>query len=67
MNDTIKKCVKSKSYKGLDDYKRLPWTQNILNQIYDFAKDLMNHSPYKKGSLRERNDNPQESNQAEEH
>lgn len=52
MNEVIKKCSKSKSFKGLDDYKRLPWTQSILEQIYEFARSLMDHSPYKKGHLR---------------
>lgn len=26
MNDSIKKCVKNKCFKSLDEYKRLPWT-----------------------------------------
>lgn len=54
MNDAIKKCAKSKSFKGLDEYKRLPWTQTILDQIYEFARSLMDHSPYKKGAMKEK-------------
>lgn len=48
MNECIKKCVRNKCLKSLDEYKRLPWTAEILDKIYDFAKKLMEHSPYKK-------------------
>lgn len=46
MNEAIKKCAKAKCFKGLDEYKRLPWTSSILDEIYDFAKKLTEHSPY---------------------
>lgn len=48
MNDVIKKAVKTRSCKGLDDYKRLPWTYEILGKLNEFAKSLTEHSPYKK-------------------
>lgn len=40
MNDAIKKSVKNKCFKSLDEYKRLPWTAEILEKIFDFARKL---------------------------
>lgn len=51
MNDVIKKCVKNKCFKSLDEYKRLPWTLQILQKIYEFAQRLTEHSPYKKQEI----------------
>ena len=48
MNEAIKKAVKTKCFKGLDDYKRVPWTYEILQRIHSFAKSLMEHSPFRR-------------------
>lgn len=40
MNDTIKKAIKGKCLKAIDDYKRLPWTFDILHKLHEFAQGL---------------------------
>jgi hypothetical protein len=51
MNECIRKCVKNKCLKSFDDYKRLPWTADILDRVLEFANKLPEHSPYKKEEI----------------
>lgn len=48
MNETIKKVQRTRCFKALDQYKRLPWTYEILEKLDDFAKKLTEHSPFRK-------------------
>ena len=45
MNDVIKKCVKSHNFNAMDQIKRLPWSEEIMESFSLFAKGLMKHSP----------------------
>ena len=51
MNETIKKAIKGKCLKAIDEYKRLPWTYDILNKLDEFAQSLRSNSPYTKEEL----------------
>jgi hypothetical protein len=56
MSDAVKICINTKKYKSLENYKRIPWTTDILAKLKSFAVDLLNYSPYK-GSISEDNSN----------
>lgn len=53
MNEAIKKAAKSKCFKGLDEFKRIPWSYEILTKIHTFAKELLEHSPYRNKEKKE--------------
>ena len=48
MSEAVKQCLNSKTYKSLDNFKRLPWTKDILLKLKEFAYDLLNYSPFTK-------------------
>ena len=48
MNEAIKKAARVKCFKGLEDFKRIPWSFDILTKMHTFAKELMEHSPYRR-------------------
>ena len=61
MNETLKKCVKSKTFKGIDEYKRLPWTIYLLDEAYNFANKLfIDYSPFKNEKLENSRNVPQQ-------
>lgn len=33
MTESVKSCLNSKNYKALENYKRLPWTKDILLKL----------------------------------
>lgn len=45
MNEVIKKCIKSNNFNAMDQIKRLPWSDEIMESFTIFAKELMKHSP----------------------
>jgi len=55
MTDAVKACVSTKNYKSLENYKRIPWTTDILSKLKAFAVDLLNYSPHK-GAISESNE-----------
>ncbi len=48
MNEAVKQCLTTKSFKSLENFKRLPWTKDILIKLKDFACELLNYSPFSK-------------------
>lgn len=54
MTDAVKACISTKNYKSLENYKRIPWTTDILSKLKAFAVDLLNYSPHK-GAISESN------------
>lgn len=53
MNEAVKQCLNSKNYKSLENFKRLPWTKDILIKLKEFANELLTYSPFtKEGGLR---------------
>ena len=50
MTDAVKQCVNTKNYKSLENYKRIPWTTDILAKLKSFASELLNYSPHKGNS-----------------
>ena len=54
MNEVIKKCLKTKSLKGLDEYVRLPWPTYLLDEINFFANKLFSeYSAFKNLKMEE--------------
>lgn len=49
MTESVKSCLATKSYKSLENYKRLPWTKDILVKLKTFAYELLSYSPFKNG------------------
>ncbi len=37
MNEAVKQCLNTKNYKSLENFKRLPWTKDILMKLKEFA------------------------------
>ena len=33
MNEAVKQCINSKNFKSLENFKRLPWTKDILMKL----------------------------------
>jgi hypothetical protein len=33
MNEALIKCISTKSFKSIEDFKRLPWTKDILIKL----------------------------------
>jgi hypothetical protein len=33
MNDAVKQCLSAKNFKSLENFKRLPWTKDILIKL----------------------------------
>lgn len=53
MNEAVKQCLNTKNYKSLENFKRLPWTKDILMKLKEFAIELLNYSPFTKdGGMR---------------
>lgn len=48
MNEAVKQCLNTKNFKSLENFKRLPWTKDILLKLKDFAYELLNYAPYTK-------------------
>ena len=48
MNEAVKQCLNSKNFKSLENFKRLPWTKDILMKLKEFAVELLNYSPFSK-------------------
>ena len=53
--------MNSKNFKSLENFKRLPWTKDILMKLKEFAAELLNYSPFSKEGaqrpfIRERED-----------
>ena len=48
MNEAVKQCLNSKNFKSLENFKRLPWTKDILVKLKEFAAELLNYSPFSK-------------------
>jgi hypothetical protein len=48
MNEAVKQCLNSKNFKSLENFKRLPWTKDILIKLKEFAVELLNYSPFSK-------------------
>ena len=48
MNEAVKQCLNSKNFKSLENFKRLPWTKDILMKLKEFAAELLNYSPFSK-------------------
>ena len=51
MNEAVRQCLTSKSYKSLENFKRLPWTKDILVKLKEFAYELLNYSPFVKDGV----------------
>ena len=41
MKEVIRSCVNKKCLKGLENFKRLPWTYEILGKLDQFSKQLL--------------------------
>jgi hypothetical protein len=53
MNEAVKQCLNTKNYKSLENFKRLPWTKDILTKLKEFAHELLSYSPFTKdGAMR---------------
>lgn len=50
MQKIIKQCIKNKNFKGLDNFKRLPWTYEIFMKLDEVSKGLLEYAS-KKSSL----------------
>lgn len=48
MNEAVKQCINTKNFKSLENFKRLPWTKDILMKLKEFAIELLNYSPFSK-------------------
>ena len=48
MNEAVKQCLNTKNFKSLENFKRLPWTKDILMKLKEFAAELLNYSPFSK-------------------
>jgi hypothetical protein len=33
MNEAVKQCINTKNFKSLENFKRLPWTKDILLKL----------------------------------
>jgi len=48
MNEAVKQCLLTKNFKSLENFKRLPWTKDILIKLKEFSCELLTYSPYSK-------------------